>query len=63
MRIAMLLIAVSQTMLAATFGVEWVRDQHRPAQQRSFGRQRKVFVVLAATLAIASLTMAFLLGD
>jgi multisubunit Na+/H+ antiporter MnhB subunit len=63
MRIAMLLIAISQTMLAATFGVEWVRDQRRPPHQRSFGRHRKVFIVLATMLAVASLTMAFLLGD
>jgi multisubunit Na+/H+ antiporter MnhB subunit len=63
MRIAMLLIAISQTMLAATFGVEWVRDQRRPPHLRNFGRHRKVFIVVAGGLAVASLTMAFLLGD
>jgi hypothetical protein len=48
MRVAMLLIAVGQTLLAVVFGVEWVRDWRRPASQRSFGRHHQVIMVGAA---------------
>jgi multisubunit Na+/H+ antiporter MnhB subunit len=63
MRVAMLLIAVSQTLLAVVFGVEWVRDQRRPASQRSFGRHRQVFVVGGGVLAVAAFVMAFAFND
>jgi hypothetical protein len=50
-------------MLATVFGVEWVRDQRRPASQRSFGRHRQLFVVGGAVLAVAALVMAFGFND
>jgi hypothetical protein len=61
MRLSMLLVGLSQAMLALTWGIEWRRDRRRPADQRHLGRRHVVMAWAAAALAVVAVTSAVLL--
>jgi multisubunit Na+/H+ antiporter MnhB subunit len=63
MRIALLTVALAETIMAVAFGVEWLRDRRRPPGRRTFTRPYKLAVVLAAIVAVACFTFAFAVND
>jgi hypothetical protein len=63
MRIALMQVALSETVLTVVFGVAWVRDRRRPPSQRRFGRPYKVLVVLAGMMAVVWFAIAFAIDD